>query len=156
MGQIETIQPFLEPIRKSIVVSQSPEVAFQLFTAGMADWWPTSRFSVSQDRVSDVVVEPRVGGAVYEVRDDGETFPWGAVIVWEPNRCFAMTWHPGRTSDTAQEVEVRFIAEADGTRVELEHRNWQALGDRAGSTREQYLGGWDFVFGQCFADACAA
>jgi uncharacterized protein YndB with AHSA1/START domain len=67
-----------------------------------------------------------------------------------------MTWHPGRPSDTAQEVEVRFTAVSGGTRVDLEHRNWQAWGEGAAEAREGYVGegGWGTVLGERYAAAC--
>ena len=154
MGTIESIQPFLEPIRKSIRVDLPPDQAFELFTSGIATWWPSHVHSISQQRIRDVVFEGRVGGRIYEQRDDGETFDWGDVIAWEPPRRFVMHWYPGRTADTAQEVEIHFLAEDSGTRVELEHRNWQSLGDQAAEIRGQYDPGWDFVLVECFAEAC--
>ncbi|MGD2050516.1 MAG: SRPBCC domain-containing protein [Chloroflexota bacterium] len=57
------------------------------------------------------------------------------------------TWHPGRENETAQEVEVMFTAEGTGTRVELTHRNWALLGERAEEMRESYVQGWDLVLG---------
>ena len=135
-------------------VSRTPAEAFKLFTAEIASWWPTGVYSVSQDRLKDVVFETHAGGNIYEVRDDGETYPWGDVIVWEPPGRFVMHWYPGRGPDTAQEVELRFIEDPDGTRVELEHRNWRSLGDKAATIREQYDSGWDLVLGQRFKTAC--
>jgi uncharacterized protein YndB with AHSA1/START domain len=145
---IESIQPYLEPLHKSITVSQTPEEAFRLFTSGIASWWPSGTYSVSLERVKDVILEPEAGGSIYEVRDDGKTFPWGKVLVWEPPKRFVMSWYPGRQPDTAQEVEIQFIADASGTRIELEHRNWQTLGDAAAAMREGYNSGWDVVLGE--------
>ena len=42
-----------------------------------------------------------------------------------------LRWHPGREPETAQEVELRFRAEGATTVVELEHRGWAGLGDKA-------------------------
>jgi uncharacterized protein YndB with AHSA1/START domain len=77
------------------------------------------------------------------------------VLSWEPPRRFVLSWHPGREPETAQEVEVRFVAVPTGTRVELEHRGWQALGEAAAATRERYAGGWEHV-GEAFVNACGA
>jgi len=154
MGEIEELAPYLQPVRKSVAVRCTAERAFELFTSGIARWWPKDRYSVSQARARDVVLEPREGGAVFEVRDDGETFPWGEVLAWEPPRRIVLSWHPGRAPHVAQEVEVRFTASPDGAIVELEHRNWTRLGDAAAEVRERYESGWDEVVGRCFVDAC--
>jgi len=156
MPKIEPIQPYLEPVRKSATVPIAPGAAFERFTAGIADWWPMDRYSVSQVRTRSVVIEPQAGGAVYEERDDGETFPWGRVLAWEPPRRLLLSWYPGREPDVAQEVEVRFTAVEGGTRVDLEHRNWDRLGEAAAGVRERYDNGWVEVLGRCFVDACAA
>ena len=156
MAQIESLQPFLEPIKKSIEVQCSPEDAFSLFTAGMSSWWPTAVHSISQERIAKVVFEERAGGNIYEVRDDGETYPWGDVITWDPPARFVMHWYPGRGPDTAQEVELRFSKTKDGTLVELEHRNWRSLGDSAKALHGQYDSGWEFVLDRHFRPACEA
>ena len=153
-SNVERIEPYLEPLRKSVTVSCPADHAFEVFTGRIGSWWPLARYSIGQDRARDCSIEPAVGGAVYEVRDDGERLPWGRVLAWDPPRRFAMTWHPGRGADTAQEVEVCFEDTPEGTRVELEHRGWAALGDQARETREGYSGGWDHVLGERFVAAC--
>lgn len=155
MAKVEPIAPYLEPIRQSASVQRSPDDAFRIFTTEIASWWPKSRYSVSQERARNVVLEPLPGGRVYEVRDDGETFDWGKVLVWEPPMRLVLSWHPGRAPDVAQEVEVRFSPQGDKTRVDLEHRNWARLGAEAATVRERYAGGWVEVFGEHFVAACA-
>lgn len=54
----------------------------------------------------------------------------------------AFSWHPGRTSDTAQRVEVTFEADGEHTRVTLVHTGWETLGDAAAETRDGYGSGW--------------
>lgn len=155
MAKVEPIAPYLEPVRKSVTVQQTVDDAFRLFTNDIASWWPMKRYSVSQARTRDVVLEPMPGGRVYELRDDGKTFDWGKVLVWERPHRLVLSWHPGREPDVAQEVEIRFAAEGDRTRVELEHRNWTRLGAEAAAVRERYRGGWAEVLGRCFVEACS-
>lgn len=75
MAKIEPIGPYLEPVRESVTVTTAIEETFRLFTDGIASWWPVDRYSVSQERTRNVVLEPRLGGALFEIRDDGQTFP---------------------------------------------------------------------------------
>lgn len=149
------IQPYLEPVRKTLTVARTPPDAFSLFTAGIARWWPLGTHSIGAGRARACAIEPRVGGEVYEMDDQGVRSAWGQVLVWEPPQRFVMTWHPGRAPDTAQEVEVRFVPDGTGTRVELEHRGWQTLGDRARETRDGYESGWPAVLARYVA-ACHA
>lgn len=134
-----------QPLHKSITVHCPIDDAFDLFTNGLARWWPYKTYSVSQERTANCMMEGRPGGRVYERRDDGETFDWAKVLVWEPPRRLVLGWHPGRSPETAQEVEFRFTDLGDATRVDLEHRDWAKLGDEAQASRTNYEGGWDFV-----------
>jgi uncharacterized protein YndB with AHSA1/START domain len=154
MANAERVPRPIEPLKQSIVVKRSPAEAFDIFTARFGAWWPYQQFSVHQADTRTCVFEPRLGGDVYEVAQAGTRVPWGKVIAWEPPHRFVMTWHPGRGVETSQEVELRFIAVADGTRVELEHRDWEKLGTNAMEERGNYEGGWTVVIGTHFAEAC--
>lgn len=136
-------QPMTEvgPITKSIVVPRSPDEAFRLFTEGIASWWPLRTHSITDPEPETAVFEPGVGGRLYERTKAGEELLWGTVTVWEPPERLGYTWHPGRGEETAQEVEIRFVREGDGTRLELEHRGWE----RAPEKRAGYDEGWDKV-----------
>lgn len=135
-------------INKSVTVRRSVEEAFALFTDGIATWWPLATHSVYNERARTAVFEGRLGGRVYEVSVDGEKGVWGTVLVWEPPHRIVYSWHPGRGEETAQEVEIRFDAWDEGTRIEIEHRGWE----RAPEKRAGYDTGWDFVLG-CYMDA---
>lgn len=148
------VAPRIEPVRKSIVVARPAAEAFAIFTERMEFWWPFASRSIFEERARAVEFEPRVGGQVSEVSRDGERAPWGTLLAWDPPRRFAMTWHPGRDTETAQELEVRFVPVAGGTRVELEHRGWERLLERAVETRGGYESGWEIVLAGYVA-ACA-
>ncbi len=153
MTQVIPFPEPLAPVRKSVVVPLAPERAFRLFTEGMGTWWPLASHSISDERAASCGIEPRVGGAVYELRDDGERLVWGSIEVWEPPARFVMRWHPGRDVATGQQVEVRFAAVPEGTRVDLEHRDWERLAERAEAARTSYDTGWDLVLARCYVDA---
>ena len=128
-----------ESIRKTVLVDFTPRDAFDLFTARIASWWPVRTHSYGGDGVTDVVVEPFVGGRVYEVTDAGEQ-DWAKVLAWEPPGRLLLDWQIGEASGT--EVEVTFQPEGPGSRVVLEHR-----GFGGSDPRERYSGGWDVVLG---------
>lgn len=152
---VEPMQPYLEPIRKSVVVPKSPSEAFRIFTEDMATWWPLPSYSISGQHATACGIEPAIGGLVYEIRDDGARFPWGRVLVWEPPGRLVLAWHPGREPSDAQELELRFTADGAGTRVDLEHRGWSTADTGVSARRSSYDRGWDTVLGRRFADACA-
>lgn len=138
----------LAPVRKSIQVSLAPEAAFKLFTEGIATWWPLRSHSVGEDRAVSCTLEPKVDGRIYETLDDGSQSDWGRVTAYEPPHMLAFTWRPGRTPETAQQVEVTFSAVDGGTQLQLMHRGWELLGEQAVETRNGYDTGWDYVLGQ--------
>jgi uncharacterized protein YndB with AHSA1/START domain len=135
----------LEPVRQSVRVRRPIEAAFELFTRDIGSWWPVETHHARGDVVG-VVFEGRPGGRIYERCRDGQTAEWGHVLAWEPPTRVVFTWQPGRSRPAPTEVEVRFVAEdAATTRVELEHRGWERLGDVAAETRTSYLHGWPGV-----------
>jgi uncharacterized protein YndB with AHSA1/START domain len=141
-------------VERSILVMAPPEVAFRVFTEGLGDWWPAKTHSVGEERVEEVVLEPRVGGRFFERLDDGTEHEWGRVTEFEPPKRFACTWYASRGPETAQLIEATFKAENGGTRVKLEQTGWETLGERAEDVRARYdsEGGWDLVLAR-FADA---
>jgi uncharacterized protein YndB with AHSA1/START domain len=132
-------------VRKTLSVNCSPERAFEVFTTEVASWWPTKTHSRYHEDVTDVVLEPRVGGELYELAEGGKRAHWGRVTAWEPPRRLVISWHVNPETAGPTEFEVTFAPEGEGTRVELEHRNWEAAGDGAAEMRDRYDGGWDIV-----------
>jgi uncharacterized protein YndB with AHSA1/START domain len=154
-------QPFpssgslIEPVRQSVRVRRPIESAFQLFTRDIGAWWPVETHHVGDGQVASVVFEGRPGGRIYERDRDGLTADWGRVLAWEPPSRVVFTWEPTAASrGAATEVEVRFVAEDAGmTRVEVEHRGWERLGDLVGAqARASYNSGWPGVM-RLFAQA---
>jgi DNA-binding transcriptional ArsR family regulator/uncharacterized protein YndB with AHSA1/START domain len=145
----------IAPVLKTIVVPLAADDAFDLFFARMASWWPLATHSVYEGEAAGITVDGRPGGHIVERSAGGGTADWGEILEWDPPRRAVFTWHPGYADDSSTEVEVRFTAEGDGglTRVDLEHRGWEALGPRAESTREGYETGWNTVFATRYGSA---
>ena len=139
------------PVRKSVVVECLPRQAFDVFTAGIDRWWPRSH-SLSSSPLRNSVIEPRVGGRWYTTHDDGTECVVGHVTAWQPGERFVMTWEisadwkPDARTEFASEVEVRFSQQSPGrTLVELEHRNFERMGDEPGAKMRGAVdstGGW--------------
>lgn len=120
-----------------MLVDFAPAEAFELFTARIASWWPVRSHSYGGEEVTDVVLEPEVGGRVYEVTGKGEQ-DWARVRAFDPPSGFVLEWLIGDASGT--EVEVTFTAEGPGSRVVLEHRGFGSPDPRG-----HYESGWDEV-----------
>ena len=132
-------------VRKSVLVRCTPEHAFHVYTERMSDWYPLDGHSLFDDPGGTVMWEGRVGGRVYERSTGGEEGVWGTIIAWDPPRKLAMTWHPGRGDETAQELSVSFTPDGEGTRVEIVHTGWERLGPDFRERMAGYDKGWGTV-----------
>ena len=116
-------------LQVDIVVDVPVEHAFRVFTERFDEIKPREHnlLAVPIDRT---VLEPRVGGTVYDVGVDGSRCAFARVLAFDPPHRLLISWDisprwelepdPDRTS----EVEVRFVEQApERTRVMLEHRH---------------------------------
>ena len=130
-----------EPLRFSLDVACSAEHAFRVWTSDIAAWWPADH-TVTGEPAPTVVLEPGVGGRIYERTVDGLEHEWGEVTVWEPPGRLGYLWHLRADRSDATDVTIRFTATDAGTRVEIEHAGWDRLGARGGAWRERNHQGW--------------
>ncbi len=143
----------IEPIRIEFEVDCAVPHAFDVWTSRIAGWWPADH-TISSEADLAVVLEPRTGGRIFERTAAGLEHDWGEVTVWEPPSRLVYLWHLRRDRVDATEVEIRFIeAAAARTRVEIEHRGWDALGAEAESWRERNHGGWATLLPWYIAEA---
>ena len=133
-------------VQASIVVEASIERAFQVFTSEFDSIKPHEH-NLLQVEIAETVLEPHVGGYIYDRGVDGSECRWARMLAYEPPHRLVFSWDIGPTwqiePDPAKtsEVEVRFIAEApERTRVEIDHRNidrhgegWEGVRDAVGS-----------------------
>lgn len=137
----------IEVVRKVVTVDCAIEEAFRVFTEDAMSWWPVATHSI-HETVREIVFEPREGGEVYEVSTAGEKGHWATVTGWDPPARLVLAWNILERPGEQTEVEVRFTPEGDGTRVELEHRGWEALAEAAAEKRADYDTGWGHVLGR--------
>jgi uncharacterized protein YndB with AHSA1/START domain len=144
-------QTTLPPVLRSVTVAVDAERAFEVFTRRIGDWWPFQGHSCFDDDATSVAFE---GDRLVERATSGDEAVWGEVLAWEPPARIALTWHPGYADgEPTTEVEVRFRAHGGTTVVELEHRGWERLGDRAAEARASYRTGWELVLARFAAAA---
>ena len=145
-----TTERVAPPILRSAQVDRGVEETFDVFTRLIGAWWPLPTHGVFGDLAGTIAFE---GGRLVGRAVDGRVSVWGDVLAWEPPHRILFTWHPGREEDDASEVEVRFAPDGGGTRVELEHRGWEAFGESAIARRRGYVGpgAWGHVLDH-FAD----
>ena len=155
----QTISP--APVRKTVTVRTSPAHAFEVFTAGIGTWWPASHhIGASPMKVS--IIEPGVNGRWYAICQDETQCDIGKVLAWDPPSRLVLAWQidgqfkydPGLIT----EIEVKFADQGDGTtRVDLEHRNLERMGDQAehGRAMLDAPNGWGLIL-SLYAEAASA
>jgi uncharacterized protein YndB with AHSA1/START domain len=157
-----SIQSDSTAIQLSIVVETPLERAFHVFVEHFDRIKPREHNMLAVD-IEETVLEPRVGGRIFDRGVDGSECRWARVLAFEPPHRLAFSWDISpqwqieTDLDRTSEVEVRFIAETpDRTRVELEHRNLDRHGPGWESARGAVVGdqGWPLYL-QRYADEVA-
>jgi len=132
-----------EPLVVEFDVEVPPQRAFEVWTGRCAMWWPSSH-TVSGDP-STITFEPRAGGRIVEHAPGGEEHDWGMVLDWEPPRRLRFTWHLFFDPADATEVDLTFTAAERGTRVRLEQRGFERLGEGGATRRARTEVAWSSI-----------
>ena len=113
----------------SLRVPADPQRTFEAFTQDIALWWqPGSLFQITPRGDGTLAFEPGVGGRLYTTLANGKEFEIGRISAWEPGRRLVFMWRQASfTRDQTTEVEVRFEAVGEETRVSIEHRAWDSI-----------------------------
>ena len=85
------------------------------------------------------------GREIVERSGRAERSVWAEIEEWSPPRLLVLRWHPGTDPARPTRVEVAFVPDGVGTRVELTHTGWEVLGERAEGARQSYEQGWVVV-----------
>lgn len=147
-------------VKKTILVAAPQAIAFDVFTNRVETWWPLETHHIGKSKAVAAVMELRAGGRWFERGEDGSECDWGRVLLVEPPSRIVLQWQIsgswGFDPSVDTEVDVRFFAEGDHTRVELEHRKLEAYGDGAEQMRAAFdgKGGWGDILDR-FAEAAA-
>ena len=132
-------------ITKSIIVRRNVETAFRIWTEKTDLWWPKDHI-INRDPNTQIIIEGQVGGRFYERSPDGSEHDWGLVTIWEPPHRLVYTWNRGSSVERPTRVEVQFIAlEQDQTRVEVQHRGPEYVGEVWYQTNATYKRAWEHV-----------
>ncbi|NMD55278.1 MULTISPECIES: SRPBCC family protein [Tsukamurella] len=132
---MSTASPDGTALEVSTTVDVPVDFAYRVFTERFDEIKPREHNLLTVP-IERTVLEPRVGGTVYDVGIDGTVCTWARVLACDPPNSLTISWDidprwqietdPARTS----EVEIRFIEETPSrTRVEIEHRHLDRHGE---------------------------
>lgn len=110
-------------------VKASPERAFAAFVEEIGAWWrPNLLFQTTPRAPGRLAFEPGPGGRLTETLAGGKVFEIGRILVWEPPDRLVFFWRQASfPPDLVTEVEVRFEAVGEETRVSVEHRGFDRV-----------------------------
>lgn len=107
-------------------VKASPERAFAVFTQEIGAWWRPNMMFQTTPRPPGVLAFAE--GRLIETLANGKVFEIGQVLAWEPPERLLFSWRQANfPPDLKTEVEVRFEAVGDETRVSVEHRGFHQV-----------------------------
>lgn len=133
----------LEPLVYSIEVRCSQSRAFDTWVSRPVTWWPLKDHSTFGAEAAAVVIEPGVGGRIYERNHNGAERDWGRITGWDPPASLGFTWHIYGGPHEATDVEVSFDQiDSARTRVIVTHSGWERLTERAAELRNGNRAGW--------------
>ena len=110
-------------------VKATPERAFAAFTEEIGAWWrPNTMFQTTPRPPGRLAFEPGEDGRLTETLASGKVFEIGKVLAWQPSERLVFSWRQASfPPDLHTEVEVRFEAVGDETRVSVEHRGFRLV-----------------------------
>ena len=117
----------------TVTVAARPEVAFEVFTAEIDQWWRRGlKYRVAGRRPGVLVLECKPGGRLfeqYETPNGPRLHEAGKITTWQPPSRLGFEWRasnfaPGEVTF----VDITFTPTASGgTEVRLEHSGFAAL-----------------------------
>lgn len=110
-------------------VRAAPERAFQVFVEEIGAWWRANPlFQTTPRAPGTLAFEPGEGGRLTETLTNGKVFEIGRITAWEPPHRLQFTWRQANFPPNLRtEVEVRFEAVGEETRVSVEHRGYHQV-----------------------------
>lgn len=113
----------------SLRVDATPLRAFEAFTSEIGDWWQASPlFMITPRGDGRLRFEPGEGGRLVTEWAPGKIHEIGRISVWQPGERLVLGWRPANfRPDQATELEVRFEAVGEQTRITIEHRGWDSI-----------------------------
>ncbi|WP_309604605.1 SRPBCC domain-containing protein [Phenylobacterium sp.] len=111
----------------------TPERAFAAFVDEIGVWWRPSPLFQTTPRPGRLSFEfsdggGGEGGRLVETRQGGKVFEIGRILAWDPPGKLVFSWRQANFPlELHTEVEVRFEAVGDETRVSIEHRGFDRV-----------------------------
>jgi uncharacterized protein YndB with AHSA1/START domain len=129
-------------IEQQVAIDAPPARVFEALTKQVSAWGGAP-YLIGQG-ARDLVVEPRIGGRVYEDWGGGAGALWATVTSIKKNDHIEWTGRIGMGGAVVGVVAYRVEPQGKGTLLKLSHR---AVGEVTAETERNYGGGWQDLLG---------
>lgn len=111
----------------SLRVPARPEEAFDIFSGEIAAWWqPSALFQLTPRGDGTLSFEGET--RLITTLPNGKVFEIGRVTAWQRGARLAFSWRQATFApDQLTQVDIRFEAAGEDTRVTVTHRGWDAI-----------------------------
>ncbi len=125
-------------VEQEVTINAPPARVFDAITKEMAAWWGPPQI-IDEERARDVVLEPTLGGRVYEDWGNGEGAIWATVTRIKRGEYLELTGRLGTRGVVLGVIAFSLQPTGQGTVLRLSHR---AVGEVTPETEANYTRGW--------------
>jgi len=129
-------------IQGSVTIDAKPEDVWRALTTDLSAWWGAPYLCC--DDTTDIKLELRIGGPLYETGGDGTEVLWGTVSGYTPGSFIEYTGCCGMAPPVHGSWSYLLEAQGGGTKVSFRH---QAMGRISEAQMEGYNKGWQDLVG---------
>jgi uncharacterized protein YndB with AHSA1/START domain len=129
-------------VEQEVTINASPERVFDALTSQVSAWWGAPYLLT--DAPQGIILEPEVGGRLYEVSGEGEGALWAMVTAIQKNRWLELTGPIGMSGAMHSVVSFALEPKGEATLVKLAHH---AVGELGEDTEANYSAGWHDLVG---------
>jgi uncharacterized protein YndB with AHSA1/START domain len=132
-------------VELEIPVEAPRERVWKAFVEEIGQWWLKDFYAGPNAQA--FVLEPRLGGRMYEDWGDGAGLLWYTVIGIDPPRSLDLAGHLTPAFGGPAKTYLRIAFEEDGGRTRLKISD-SIFGRVTPASAEQFRAGWEMLFGQ--------
>jgi uncharacterized protein YndB with AHSA1/START domain len=129
-------------VRGSVTINAAPDKVWHALTNDIGAWWGAPYLCC--DDTTDIKLDLRIGGALYETGADGTEVLWGVVSGYTPGSFIEYTGSYGMAPPVHGSWSYLLEEHEGGTRVTYSHR---AMGQISEAQMENYSKGWQDLVG---------
>lgn len=138
----ETMEMKWVEIEQIAEISTNKEMVYTILTSNIRDWW--GKPYVMDTKATNIILEPKLGGILYETWDTNGGYKWGEVSALQKGELIEITGPLAMSKAIYGKVSFILTENNGKTKVHLSHK---AYGELTEEDRERYTNGWKNLIG---------